>query len=226
MTCHCAGCYDLERHFDARSAGKDLQRYREHGADSTTRMLIDALRTALGRSNSREVTLLDVGAGIGVIHHELVDANVSEAVHVDAAPAYVEAAREETGRRHHQARVRFVVGDFVAISDAIEAADLVTLDRVICCYADMDGLVRRSAEKARSFYGAVYPRRDWWVRAMVGVQNGLRRLKGSPFRTFLHSPKAIANRLREVGLEPVERRRTLVWEVVVFRRETAESSSS
>ena len=44
------------------------------------------------------------------------------------------------------------------MSDEIEAADVVTLDRVICCYPDMEALVGRSAERALRLYGLVHPR--------------------------------------------------------------------
>jgi 16S rRNA A1518/A1519 N6-dimethyltransferase RsmA/KsgA/DIM1 with predicted DNA glycosylase/AP lyase activity len=37
-------------------------------------------------------TLLDIGAGIGVLHHELLERGVGRAVHLEAAAAYVAAA--------------------------------------------------------------------------------------------------------------------------------------
>jgi len=84
----------------------------------------------------------------------------------------------------------------------------VTLDRVICCYPDMEQLVAHAAEKARHVLGAVYPREVWWVRLGGVVMNGLMRLKRCPFRTFLHSPVAIEATLRQHGLERVAFGRT------------------
>jgi hypothetical protein len=52
----------------------------------------------------------------------------------------------------------FQYGDFVALAPALSAADVVTLDRVICCYDDMPALVGRSAALAERLYGVVYPR--------------------------------------------------------------------
>ena len=56
-------------------------------------------------------------------------------------------------------------------SARLPAATIVTLDRVICCYPDMERLVRTSAEKARRLYGAVYPRERWWARVGVALMN-------------------------------------------------------
>jgi 2-polyprenyl-3-methyl-5-hydroxy-6-metoxy-1,4-benzoquinol methylase len=154
----CTQCDGVEQQFDPAAATKSLRRYRRHGPDRTTRLLIDALRAALDESDARDAVLLDIGAGVGAIHHELLDGRVARAIHVDASTAHLTVAREETKRRSHGALVDFVHRDFVSIADVVPAADVVTLDRVICCYDDMDRLVSRSAEKAVRLYGAVYPR--------------------------------------------------------------------
>ena len=216
----CGQCEGIEIEFGKAEARRKLRSFRRRGPDKTTRLLIDALRTALDVGGADSVTLLDVGAGIGAIHHELLDGRVGRAVHVDASTAHLAAAREETERRGHSDRVMFVHGDFVALSETISAADVVTLDRVICCYHDMDRLVRLSGTKARMFYGAVYPRANRWMRVGIGALNVLQRLKRSPFRVYLHSPDAIDAALRATGLTRRGTRTTLGWEVVVYERTT------
>jgi len=218
MSCSCCTRETIERHFDARKVREDLDRFRAHGPDPTTRMLIEAVRKALTRLGGPNLTLLDVGAGVGTIHHVMLDGDVERAVHVEIAPSFLEAAKEETERRHHGSQVAFVQGDFVVIAPTVAPADVVTLDRVICCYADMEPLVRLSAAKARRLYAAVYPRREWWVRLLTALENGGRRLKGWKFRTFLHPPAAIRATLEQSGLQPLEIRRTAVWEVAVYGR--------
>ena len=214
----CTQCDGIERIFDRAEAAKKLRQFRRRGPDKTTRILVNALRAALDDAQARDATLLDVGAGIGAIHHELLDGRVARAVHVDASTAHVAAAREEAERRHHDGRVDFVLGDFITIADNVLAADVVTLDRVICCYPDMPSLVRRSAEKASRFYGAVYPRRVSWMRLAIPAVNLVQRLKGSGFRVFLHDPAAIHAILEREGLRQRLLRRTLGWEVAVFAR--------
>jgi 2-polyprenyl-3-methyl-5-hydroxy-6-metoxy-1,4-benzoquinol methylase len=52
---------------------------------------------------------LDVGGGIGVIHHELLSAGARSAIHVDATDANIQTAEEEARRRGHLGAVTFVV---------------------------------------------------------------------------------------------------------------------
>jgi len=214
----CAQCEGIEHQFDRGEARKKLRQFRRRGPDKTTRLLIQELRAALSAADVHNAVLLDVGAGLGAIHHELLDGRVSRAIHVDASTAQMAAAKEETERRGHSARVEFVFGDFTALADTIASANIVTLDRVICCFDDMHGLVQRSARKAGEFYGAVYPRQIGYMRIAIAAINLLQRVKRTTFRVFLHDPAAIDAELRGAGLERRSRRQTLGWEVVVYAR--------
>lgn len=213
--CGCvAHCEGVAVEFSDKVARRDLKRYRKRGPDRTTRILLDALRA----HGVEGATLLDVGAGIGAIHHELLDAGVRSATHVDAAPAYVAAAKEEVERRGHSDRVSFRQGDFVTLAGDIPPADIVTLDRVICCYPDMERLVAASTSRARRMYGVVYPRALWWVRASFAAVNLYFRLRRSAFRTYVHPTAAIDGAIRHGGLAPLRSRTTLLWYVAVYGR--------
>ena len=219
MPC-CAECEGIEQEFDARRAASRLRKWRRKGPDRTTAMLIEDLQRALGNEAGRirVGTLLDIGGGVGAIHHLLLEHDVDRATHVDASSAYLAAAREETTRVGHADRVNFMRGDFVDVAERVPRADVVTLDRVICCYHDMPRLVARSAERAGRLYGAVYPRSSWWVRAGIDIENAFLRLKGTSFRAYLHPPADIDAVLRAAGLERRSVRRTMSWEVTIYER--------
>ena len=214
----CSQCCGVEQQFNQTEAERALRRYRRRGPDRTTRILIDDLRAALGAASARDLVLLDVGAGIGAIHHELLDGSVSRAIHVDASSAHITAARAEAERRNHSARVDFLRANFVELADTVPTADLVTLDRVICCYDDMNGLVTSAASKATRIFGAVYPRQNTWMRVGITVINLIQRVRRSAFRVFLHDPSSIDRVLRDAGMRRSSVRRTLAWEVVVYAR--------
>jgi len=214
----CAQCQGIEHQFGSAAVRRKLRQYRRRGPDKTTRLLIEAVRAALVASDVQDATLLDIGAGLGAIHHALLDGRVSRAVHIDASEAQLAAAREETERRGHGGRVEFLHGNFVDMAPGIPPADIVTLDRVICCYDDMPGLVIGSVEKATRLYGAVYPRDVAWMRIAIAGLNVFERVKRSTFRVFLHDPPAIDAELRAAGLTRLSVRETLGWQVVVYRR--------
>ncbi|MEJ7811915.1 MAG: methyltransferase domain-containing protein [Gemmatimonadaceae bacterium] len=195
-------------------AAKDLKRYRRKGPINTTRLLVEALRA----EGVEGLTLLDIGGGVGVVHHELLAAGVREVVHVDAAPEYIEAARGEAERRGHGARVHFRRGDFVEIAPDLSAAGVVTLDRVICCYGDMPALVGASAAKAERLYGVVYPRDGVPMKALIPMANLVFRLRRRTFRVFLHASAAVDAEIRAQGLRRRSTRYTPLWQVVVYGR--------
>lgn len=210
----CCGCESYQSQFGDRHAARDLKRYRKRGPDTTTRLLLDALK----EEGVGGASLLDVGAGIGIVHHELLAVGAKDAIHVDATAPHIRIAKEEAARRGHAGRVTFLCGDFVSLARDIPPADVVTLDRVICCYPDMELLVSQSASRARRLYGAVFPRDRWVVRAVAALGNFARRLTGNAFRTYIHPVRDIDAALQKEGLRARTVRDTIAWRVAVYAR--------
>jgi 2-polyprenyl-3-methyl-5-hydroxy-6-metoxy-1,4-benzoquinol methylase len=217
MTCCSPGDSPLDRQFDARHAAERLRAYHEKGAVGLTRALIDGL--AAGGVDGQ--TVLDIGGGVGAVHHGLLRSGAASAVDVDASRAYISVARQEAERQGHANRVQYLAGDLVLLADAVEPADLVALDRVICCYPDMAALVDRSATLAKRRYGLVYPRDSWLGRVGVAVLNAGYRLSRSPFRTYLHRTADVEAILTAHGLVKRLQRTTLIWQMALYERPAA-----
>jgi magnesium-protoporphyrin O-methyltransferase len=211
---NCCQCQGIEEVFSQRYVTRELSRYRLKGPAKTTHMLVEAVKEA----GVDGMTLLDIGGGVGAIQHELLDAGVKDAVDVDASNAYIHAARSEAQRRGLAERVRYHFGNFVDLAADIEPADIVTLDRVICCYDDMEKLVSLSAKRARKLYGVVYPRDTWWVKVGLAIGNFFARLRRSPYRAFAHPTQAVEALVSSFGLKRSSYHQTLVWQVVVYTR--------
>ena len=217
MDCCSPGDSPFDRQFDGRHAAGKLRAYRRQGPVGLTRALIEAL--AAGGIEGQ--TVLDIGGGVGAVHHELLRSGAATAVDVDASRAYIAVARQEAEREGHADRVRYLAGDFVALADAVEPADLVALDRVICCYADMAALVGRSASLARRRYGLVYPRDSWLGRVGTAFLNAQLRLSRSPFRVYVHRAADVEAILAAHGLVKRLHRTTLIWQLVLYERPAA-----
>lgn len=211
--CDCPGCPNV---FSTKEAEGDLRRYRRKGPDPTTKALLAAI-VQRGVEGAR---VLDIGGGIGAIQLELLAAGAGSAVAVDASPEYVAVARAEAGRRGFGDRITHLTGDFVTLASALDPADVVTLDRVVCCYSDMPGLLRHSVEHAQRMIGLVYPCDRWWIRWVARVMNALSRLTRSPTRWYLHPARAIDGLIRDAGFEAQPIKRGLLWEVVLYVRRT------
>ena len=210
----CPQCVGVEKLFDEKYAQRDLKRYLRKGPVKTTRLLIEAILA----EGVKDLSLLDIGGGIGAIQLELFEAGVSRAIDVDAATAYLKIARAEAERRGLADLIEYRSGDFVEVADEIDPADIVTLDRVICCYPDMPKLVSLSAAKAGRIYGLVYPRLNMIMRLARPLVNLHHRLKRSPFRFYLHSPAEVDRILRDCGFKRLCESRTPLWQIVVFVR--------
>ena len=210
----CPGCNNHAL-FDAAIARRDLKRFHRRGADAPTRQLIAAVRSA---SLPKQPTLLDVGGGVGTIHHILLDHGFVRATHVDGSPDYLAAAAGEAERLGHKERVQFTHADFPSVAATIAPVDVVTLNRVVCCDPDYERMLRAAAGCARHLVAFSYPRPRPLVRLVVSLGNWFQRVRGKDFRSFLHPPAAMAAVLEALGLRRRWSGGTWVWAIEVFER--------
>jgi magnesium-protoporphyrin O-methyltransferase len=161
---------------------------------------------------------LDIGGGIGAIHHELLEDVAQTATHVDASSAYLKEARAEAARRGHGERVMFVHADFTDAAPNIPPADIVTLDRVVCCYPDFRGLLKAAADHSRKALALTYPRETWYLRIFLKAANFFQRLRRDPFRVFIHPVAEMDSLIKAEGFERIALRRLLVWEMALYQK--------
>lgn len=211
------GCDDYATPIDADIARKDRESYHSEGPSGPTRMLLDMIKA----ESAEGVTLLDIGGGIGVIDQELLRTHASSAVLVEASPDYLQAARAEAQEADLLDRLEIVPGDFVRHAADIAPADIVTLDKVMCCYPGATELVDASASRAKRLYGLILPRDRWYVRWFVRLENVYKRMRRDTFRAHAHSNVAIDAQLARMGLVQRAEAFTPWWRVVLFSREEA-----
>lgn len=215
MSVCCSGfCAAAEHQFDARRAARDVRRYRKKGPDVTTRLLREGLEAAAPLQG----TLLDVGAGVGPLTFELLEAGIESAISVDASPASIAAGRDEAARRNRSEQIEWRRGDFVSLGNDLPKADIVSLDRVVCCYPAFEPLLDQALEHARRFVALSYPLDRWHVRSVLSLENTVRRIRGNPFRSFVHATKSMEAFVRARGFDLVSRSSTLAWTADVYAR--------
>jgi len=211
MNCQCEG---IELEFNKEVAENDLASYLKKGPQNTTQQLV----TELIRQGVGGLTLLDIGGGIGAIQYELLKAGVIRVTSVDASKAYIETARKEATRRGLVDKIEYMHGDFISLAEDVHAADIVTLDRVLCCYHNMEDLVSLSAARAGKLYGLVYPRDTWWAKVGIAVINFFLHLRRCPFRSFVHPTQSVEALLSDSGFKPRFYQQNWIWQVRVYAR--------
>ena len=197
--------------FTEKLANRDLRRLRRRGLDPTTVALVDAVAPGAG-------TVLEIGGGIGALHLELLRRGATRATNVELSPAYEGAAAtlvEEGGAEEHVERR---VLDFTRDAELVEPADVVVLNRVVCCSPDVDGLVGAAAAHTRRVLGLTFPVDAWWTRLGARLMNAGARLVGWEWRFYVHPPAAIAAAAERHGLRRARDARRRVWCIVVFER--------
>lgn len=212
MPCNC--CEITDSAFSEAEARSELKDYSRNGPPKQTRLILESIRS-LGLKNAE---LLDIGGGIGAIHHELLKDVAYEATHVDASSAYLKEAKGEAARRGHSERVKFIHADFTDVAADLPRADIVTLDRVVCCYPDFRGLLKAAADHSRKALALTYPRETWYMRFGFRVMNFIQRLRKDPFRVFLHPIAEMDGLINAEGFELVSRRRLFSWEMATYQR--------
>lgn len=206
---------ELERGFDERVADRDLAAYRRDGLPADQRRLLAALVT----DGLAGQTVLDIGGGIGAIHHDLLRAGARSVTDVDGSTAYLSAAQEEARRQGDADRIDYRHGDFVQLANGIEPADVVVLLRVLCCYPDMPALVQASARRARRSYGLIYPRSTWWMRVAAAVFDAVRPVEGSTSGPgYVHAERDVDRAVRGEGFASVVSDATFFWRIALYRR--------
>jgi 16S rRNA G966 N2-methylase RsmD len=203
--------------FSERSARREAARYRKSGLDLTSRRIVELLM----RHGVEGRTVLEVGGGIGAIQLELLKASAARAVSIELTPTYEEAAAELLREAGLESRVERRISDFAKTSGLEAQADIVVLNRVICCYPDMPLLAGVAADHTRQVLVLSYPRRNWFTRPAMLLANLALRLSRREFHIFLHPPRGIAATTQAHGLRPISSWSGLVWTVAAFERATA-----
>lgn len=212
MTCEHCLCAEVE--FDHRYAEHAQGEYLDHGPRPTTSTLL----TQLKKYDLSGSSLLDIGGGVGAIALELLQAGIERAVLVEASSASIRAACRLAKQEGVADRVEPRHGDFLDLHGELEPAEIVTLDRVICCYPNGPALVRYSARQATGWIGLVVPRRRWFIRIGIWCMNAYLWLRGSAFRTFLHDPDMIDEILVSEGFALDFSDQGTFWWTAVYRK--------
>jgi magnesium-protoporphyrin O-methyltransferase len=200
--------------FSERSARAQARSYRRSGPDATSRRIVELLK----EQGVEGLTLLEVGGGIGAIQLELLKAGIASAMSVELTPTYEASAAELVRESGFADRVERRVMDFVDAGQEIGDADIVVLNRVICCYPDLPRLAGAAAERARGILVMSFPKERWWARVVVWMANVGMALTRREFRIFLHPLADIIAAGEKHGLKPSIDRAGLFWQVLSLRR--------
>lgn len=210
MSCHCNDL-GLDELFDDEFAETDARKYLKRGLPPRARKLVSLIEQ---QTTVRGANTLEGGSGAGALTVELARRGARLATGIDAMKPAVDRARRlalETGA----ASAHFQQADF-AFATSLPRADIVILDRVVCCYPDWQGLLNNAARASSRVIALSYPPANVFSRIEALGLNAFQRIMGRKFRLYLHSPARMRDFLQQRGFVMRGRRLFWIWELAVF----------
>lgn len=177
--------------------------------------LLDLLRDA----TLRRPAVLELGCGTGGLIVALLEMGASRATGIDLSPASVGVARRRAIQAGYGEQAIFETGNAAYVE--VEPHDWVVLDRVICCFGDVERLVGRAVELATKRIAISVPESRGWRglinRPKWAAENIWDRVRGGS-RGYVHDLHRIERRLADAGFTPTASTHVGLWHVGVYDR--------
>jgi SAM-dependent methyltransferase len=213
MSCCCPHDRSASRLF-SRFAGRYRKRFEKKGFEPSQRQLLAGL-TQAGYAGAG---ILEIGSGVGHLHQTLLEQGAAWAWGIDLAPRMIAEARAWALERGLGERTHYLEGDFLYTADRMPRAEITILDKVVCCYPDVEALIRASLAKTGRVYALTYPRDRWFIRLGAGAGAFALWLMGSDFRAYVHSPQRVEEWVAAAGFAKHYEAFTSIWVTQVYVR--------
>jgi 2-polyprenyl-3-methyl-5-hydroxy-6-metoxy-1,4-benzoquinol methylase len=203
----------IARHFDGRDFS-DAPALHE-----TSAQLLAQLRDVV----ELHPTVLELGSGAGALAVALVEDGAARATGLDLSPISVEAARRHADAAGVAEHASFGLGN-AAIAD-LEPHDWVVMDRIICCYGDMDRLLGNALPAVRGRLAFSVPE-SRGLRGLVNhvlwrMENLLDLFRSDSCKGHVHDIRRMHRRMTSAGLRLRSERLAGLWYTAVFERVSA-----
>lgn len=191
------------------------RRYDRRGLARLARRIV----TYLEGRGVRDATVLEVGGGIGDLHVELLRLGARSATNLELSAGYDAQARALIERHGLVGRVERLGVDIAREPERVAPADVVVLNRVVCCYPDHVALLTAAGEHARSLLVLSHPTYTGYNRLLSRLENAWLALRRREFRSFAHDPADMVRVVEATGMRRVHTHRGPMWSVIGFERQ-------
>ena len=205
----CCDPNGLDQMFAGPLVRQELRAYQANGLTKRQRKLV-----ALIGHLPPGASVLDIGCGIGALGTALLTKGADEGTFVDVSSAYLAAAREVAVEAGVGERAVFYRDDFATSARPYPQAEVVVLDRVVCCYPDAVALLVKAAQHCQGILVFTYPRPFWFVRLFRAFCAFGMKLSGREYRFFLHDPALLMRAATGSGHTRVVVRSAGVWQLM------------
>ena len=189
----------------------ELRDFKKRGLGKRQKAILEALPGSVAGNS-----VLDIGCGIGGLGLSLLARGAAHSTFVDVSKAYLRAARGLAKEREGDENVTFIEADFMQTDPP--PADIVLLDRVVCCYPSAPALLRKAAAHSEAHLTFSYPRPTWWMYLAGRLLNLGMRAWRKDYRFYVHSEDTLLSAAKTSGHTLRDRRSIGVWHILTFER--------
>jgi SAM-dependent methyltransferase len=211
----CCARHGQEELFSRRTAKRDAERYRRKGADAMAR----SLARRAGARGLEGASVLEIGGGVGQVLLELLRQGAAHGEVVELVPAWEPEAAALAAEAGVGDRAGFRTADLVADPAAAEPADVVVMNKVVCCTPDGVELAGVAARLARRTLVLSHPREAWLPRLGFGAANLFMRLTRRRFRVFVHPRAALEGAIEAQGLALASEKDGPLFRIAAYERD-------
>ncbi|MDH4263639.1 MAG: class I SAM-dependent methyltransferase [Spirochaetia bacterium] len=212
--CNNVSCTNGIGDFFSKEAKKFLKRYKKKGLERSQKHLIEGLLNA----GIDKKSILEIGCGVGYLHSRLLLQGAKSATGIDISEEMLRYAKEFMKEIGLEKETSYHTGDFVEISESIKKAEITILDKVICCYPEVESLVEKSIQKTDKVYAFTLPRNVSWVKYPVLIAIQILKIIRFNFHPYFHEHEVVNSRLIASGFKNIYQNHTFLWETYVFTK--------
>ena len=204
----------IARQFDARYDGWTEDEGFPEIVDVSGAILDLVRDTAL-----RRPSVLELGCGTAALGVALLEMGAASLTGVDLSPASIDLARQRADAAGFAEAAAFEVGN--AVATTVDPHDWVILDRVICCYGDVETLVDRAISLAGERIAISVPESRGW-RGLVNRPLWLAEFAWDRWqggcRGYVHDLRRIERWLDAAGFRSAGSDRVGLWHIGIYDR--------
>ena len=167
-------------------------------------------------------TVLELGCGSGALLVGLLKSGATRVDGVDLSTGSLAAARRRAEEAGAGDRATFTQGDGARVD--LDGHDWVVMDRVICCYPDVDALLDNAVPAARSRFAFSVPAsrgfRGLVNRVIWGFVSLWDRVRSNA-PGYVHSIDLMERRLSAAGFKLLRSETGWIWYLAVWERNAA-----
>ncbi|MEC8945151.1 MAG: hypothetical protein VYD72_02015 [Chloroflexota bacterium] len=206
-------CTDFGLQFNESYFENYLREYRSKGLPAQSKLIFEYLVSY----GIKDHSILEVGSGAGALHMNLVNSGAQRSLGVDASEWANKAAERLKKEIDPSLNSKTIIGEFSKGQQNYGNFSLVIMDRSICCYPDLNSLLRSAICHSSDLIAISIPRKLVWIRIGATLINMVQSLLRKKFRIYVHSEDQVDKIFSNNSFRRIYADQTRIWQVVVYQ---------